>query len=300
MDSFVGTKVYAAPEILRHKPYDATVDEYSTGVLVALLLTGKHPLSDIEVDTNLALASCDVPFLIDFNDKEWKRVNKAARDFARALARCDPAKRIRAKEALRSFPWLDEAASVVEAPALPDDVLERLRRTRLDGVQALALRSVVSTPKVSSFAKEADKLFEALDADSTGLVRRNEVLRLAHGRLRRVDLEIAFDHADLAGDGVVTKDEFKCALLATRGDLVAQLVDTAFAALDVSHTGKITASDVMACAAGLGVKVDAEDVKKWIASHDVAGDGELSPAEFKAMMASVSDIRPGEKFLTKL
>ena len=62
MDSFVGTKVYAAPEILRHKPYDATVDEYSTGVLVALLLTGKHPLSDIEVDTNLALASCDVPF----------------------------------------------------------------------------------------------------------------------------------------------------------------------------------------------------------------------------------------------
>ena len=32
MDSFVGTKVYAAPEILRHKPYDATVDEYSMGV----------------------------------------------------------------------------------------------------------------------------------------------------------------------------------------------------------------------------------------------------------------------------
>ena len=300
MDSFVGTKVYAAPEILRHKPYDATVDEYSTGVLVALLLTGKHPLSDIEVDTNLALASCDVPFLIDFNDKEWQRVNKAARDVARALARCDPAKRIRAKEALRAFKWLDE--DITEAPALPDDVLERLRRTRLDGVQALALRSVVSTPKVSSFAQEADKLFEALDADSTGLVRRNEVLRLAHGRLRRVDLELAFDHADLAGDGVVTKDEFKCALLATRGDLVAQLVDTAFAALDVSHTGSINASDVMACAAGLGVKVDAEEVKRWIASHDAAGDGELSPAEFKAMMASVAsdEFRAGEKFLTKL
>ncbi|CAH0373501.1 unnamed protein product [Pelagomonas calceolata] len=302
MDSFVGTKVYAAPEILRHKPYDSSVDEYSTGVLVALLLTGKHPLSDIEVDTNLALASCDVPFLIDFSDKKWSRVNKAARDVARALARCDPAKRIRAKDALRSFPWLDEAASVVEAPALPDDVLERLRRTRLDGVQALALRSVVSTPKVSTFAKEADQLFEALDADSTGLVRRNEVLRLAHGRLRRVDLELAFDHADLAGDGVVTKDEFKCALLATRGDLVAQLVDAAFAALDVSHTGKITASDVMACAAGLGVKVDASDVQKWIASHDVAGDGELSRDEFQKMMSSVADseFRAGEKLLTKL
>ena len=80
------------------------------------------------------------------------------------------------------------------------------------------------------------------------------------------------------------------------------MVDTAFAALDVSHTGKITASDVMACAAGLGVRVDAEDVRKWIASHDIAGDGELSPSEFKAMMASVADseFRAGEKFLTKL
>ena len=113
---------------------------------------------------------------------------------------------------------------------------------------------------------------------------------------------MAFDHADLAGDCVVTKDEFKCALLATRGDLVAQLVDTAFAALDVSHTGSINASDVMACAAGLGVKVDAEEVKRWIASHDAAGDGELSPAEFKAMMSSVAadEFRHGEKFLTKL
>lgn len=57
METFVGTKVYAAPEILRHEPYDATVDEYSTGILLALLLTGTHPLSDVEMDTNLALAS---------------------------------------------------------------------------------------------------------------------------------------------------------------------------------------------------------------------------------------------------
>jgi Ca2+-binding EF-hand superfamily protein len=83
---------------------------------------------------------------------------------------------------------------------------------------------------------------------------------------------------------------------------VAQLVDAAFAALDVSHTGKITASDVMACAAGLGVKVDAEDVRKWISSHDIAGDGELSRDEFQKMMSEVSDteFRHGEKFLTKL
>ena len=48
--------------------------------------------------------------------------------------------------------------------------------------------------------------------------------------------------------------------------------------------------------------MDAEEVKRWIASHDAAGDGELSPAEFKAMMSSVADteFRAGEKFLTKL
>ena len=68
----------------------------------------------------------------------------------------------------------------------------------------------------------------------------------------------------------------------------------------VSHTGKITASDVMACAAGLGVKVDAEEVKRWISSHDIAGDGELSREEFKKMMCLDTEFRAGEKFLTKL
>ena len=71
----------------------------------------------------------------------------------------------------------------------------------------------------------------------------------------------------------------------------------------VSHTGKISASDVMACAAGLGVKVDAEDVRKWISSHDIAGDGELSRDEFQKMMATMSaaeEFRHGEKYLTKL
>ena len=98
----------------------------------ALLLTGKHPLSDIEVDTNLALASCDVPFSLfqrQSNGVESIRCKAIAR---LALARCDPAKRIRAEEALRSFPgW----SLIVETPALPDEVLERLRRTRLDGVR---------------------------------------------------------------------------------------------------------------------------------------------------------------------
>ena len=87
------------------------------------------------MDTNLALASCDVPFLIDFH-KEWSRkLIKHARDVARALARCDLAKRIRAKARCgRSPGWSLMSWRLL---ALPDDVLERLRRTRLDGVQAL-------------------------------------------------------------------------------------------------------------------------------------------------------------------
>ena len=52
--------------------------------------------------------------------------------------------------------------------------------------------------------------------------------------------------------------------------MISTQVDTAFAALDVSHTGKITASDVMACAAGLGVKVDAEEVMAK-AGNDMSG-----------------------------
>lgn len=103
MESFVGTKVYAAPEILRHEPYDVLVDEYSTGILLALLLTGRHPLSDVEMDTNLALASCDVAHLIDFRGASWKAVDARAVAVVEALANTDPRLRPTARRALADF-----------------------------------------------------------------------------------------------------------------------------------------------------------------------------------------------------
>ena len=66
MDSFVGTKVYAAARRShrrRPSPTRCVDEDICTGRFVHVPCSdgGKHPLSDIEVDANLALASCDVP-----------------------------------------------------------------------------------------------------------------------------------------------------------------------------------------------------------------------------------------------
>ena len=56
--------------------------------------------------------------------------------------------------------------------------------------------------------------------------------------------------------------------------------------MDVSKTGTISRQDIIDAASSLGIKrLNLKDVASWIAAHDEAGDGVLSFAEFKRMMA---------------
>lgn len=240
------------------------------------------------MDTNLALASCDVLHLIDFRAPEWNDVNADATKLTKALANCDVDRRLSAADALINYPWLGDGNVDSTAP-LDEDVLERLRRIRVDRMQALALRSALKSGSgaAEAFLKDADAAFDALDADRTGLVRRGEVRTLADASgLSPADLDLVFEHADLEGNGVVSRDEFRAALLATKEDLVNTFVDLAFETMDASRTGTITRKDVAGAARKLGVRLSENDVAALIGAHDAAGDGELSRDEFRAMLAA--------------
>ena len=65
-----------------------------------------------------------------------------------------------------------------------------------------------------------------------------------------------------------------------------KLLLVAFDRMDVSKTGTISRQDIIDAASSLGIKrLNLKDVASWIAAHDEAGDGVLSFAEFKRMMA---------------
>ena len=68
-----------------------------------------------------------------------------------------------------------------------------------------------------------------------------------------------------------------------------RLVELSFARVDVSHTGRVSAEDVVNAARKLNLKhrLSVQDVKSWIAQHDTTNDGELSLQEFTIMMTSI-------------
>eukprot|EP00300_Choanocystis_sp_HF-7_P025700 c2780_g1_i2.p1 GENE.c2780_g1_i2~~c2780_g1_i2.p1 ORF type:complete len:339 (-),score=78.46 c2780_g1_i2:102-1118(-) len=102
-----GTPEYVAPEILLGKPYTQTVDLWSFGVIVYILLSGYPPFfSEDGGDEALfkKIESCD--WDDKFTDSAWTGVSATAKDFIRRLLVKSTVTRMTAHQALQ-HPWLD-------------------------------------------------------------------------------------------------------------------------------------------------------------------------------------------------
>ncbi|TDH74435.1 hypothetical protein CCR75_003061 [Bremia lactucae] len=101
--SFLGTGGYLAPEILLRQAYDTSVDMWSFGVLVYLLLCGRLPFA---ATTQLQPAqSIQKLYKLTFPSRYWLGVSPVAIDFLRRVLVVNPSMRLTATEALK-HPWL--------------------------------------------------------------------------------------------------------------------------------------------------------------------------------------------------
>jgi serine/threonine protein kinase len=97
-----GTPAYVAPEILRNKPYGTSVDMWSIGVIIYILLGGYPPFHD---DKQARLFRKIRAGSYKFHSEYWTGVSNEAKDLISKLLTVDVSKRLTASESVVHPPY---------------------------------------------------------------------------------------------------------------------------------------------------------------------------------------------------
>lgn len=113
-----GTLCYVAPEILMQSAYDKSVDCWSLGIIIYLML-GRHLPFDSEDDKEIGHKT--IYQEISFKHPVWSTVSKEGKDLIKKLLNKDRHTRMTIKEAL-DHPWIVQQ----------DHTIRDLRRKSID------------------------------------------------------------------------------------------------------------------------------------------------------------------------
>ena len=106
MKTRVGTHWYASPELLTEAAtYDQSIDIWGLGLVLYILVSGKHPFEGSDMFGNITRA------VLRFEEPAWAAISASALDLVRALLRADPKRRISASAVLR-HEWMTEGMKV--------------------------------------------------------------------------------------------------------------------------------------------------------------------------------------------
>ena len=116
---FLGSPLYAAPEIYRREPYTEKVDIWALGVTMYVLLSGESPFPMWD-QTEMTTAILHGDY--NFDSEIWDYVSPGAKDLIKLMLRVDPAARISAHDAL-GHSWL-ESYALGRKPQLAQDIVD--------------------------------------------------------------------------------------------------------------------------------------------------------------------------------
>jgi len=99
-----GSPGYVAPEVLTQEAYDNSIDMWSVGVIIYILLCGYPPFY---ADNAPGLFKKIMDVKYDFDDPSWENVSQEAKDLIGKLLVKEPKGRLTAKQCLEE-PWVNQ------------------------------------------------------------------------------------------------------------------------------------------------------------------------------------------------
>eukprot|EP00002_Diphylleia_rotans_P031033 TRINITY_DN6425_c0_g1_i3.p1 TRINITY_DN6425_c0_g1~~TRINITY_DN6425_c0_g1_i3.p1 ORF type:complete len:347 (-),score=91.87 TRINITY_DN6425_c0_g1_i3:285-1325(-) len=138
-----GTPGYVAPEVLKGQGYGASVDMWSVGVILYILLCGFPPFYDDNVQV---LFQHIMAGNFTYPEPWWDDITESAKDLINHLLVVDPAQRYSAAQALE-HPWLKgETTSVTQLQSTLDSMKTFNARRKFK----MAVLAAVATNKVKA------------------------------------------------------------------------------------------------------------------------------------------------------
>ncbi|CAN6826393.1 unnamed protein product [Brassica oleracea] len=164
----VERKYYLAPEVLQGKSYGKEIDIWSAGVILYLLLSGKHPF---ETESEIRRGS------LDLESKPWPCVSENAKDLVKKMLTKDPNNRISASNQF-SCGFVEHSWIKIQAPYKPIDNVLVLRMKRfgaMNKLKKLALYVIVEGLEDELIKDDKDRDFKKMDTDGSGSITYGEL-----------------------------------------------------------------------------------------------------------------------------
>lgn len=190
------TPAYSPPEsILRTEPIQPSMDMWSLGVILFIMLTGCHPYdvsgesTDEEIEERIKCSEYKIPL----NDPEISgHLSKSAKDLISKLMNRDPKKRLTAYEMLQ-HPWVRGETATTAIIKGSDQRLSKFRVFK-SKLQAKFFENAIRWSDSSNDADAntkrktslIERSFKAFDADNDGHVSTKEMLGSDEGDMEDI------------------------------------------------------------------------------------------------------------------
>nr|CAD7601894.1 unnamed protein product [Timema genevievae] len=156
MNTLCGTVGYCAPEILLNKEYDLSVDLWSVGVVMYIMLCGYEPFWDDAGEIGMCKRVVEGEF--EFSSPWWDDISDSAKDLISQLLQLEPSSRPTASEALE-HPWVKG-----ETPRCTNmaSVVKRLREFNAKRKFRAATHAVLATRRAMYLISPERRLTKGL------------------------------------------------------------------------------------------------------------------------------------------
>lgn len=279
-----GSLFYLAPEVIDNQ-YNEKCDEWSCGIILFVLLTGKPPFNgrtDQEIIHNIKYG------ILITEGSAFSKISKEAKDLIHQLLNRDPQSRITAANAM-NHPWIKKfLRSENPSEAVLGSVLSNLSTF----TNTVKLKSAIFTYIAAQCISQDDihqltNAFKILDKNGDGKVSKDELLviykEIVGGVNPEKEVENIMRNVDVDGSGFIDYTEFIQASLNREIMFSKENLMKAFGMFDKDGNGCITAAEIaeIFSEGQLGEDAVWQGVLKQV---DKNGDGEIDLKEFQAIL----------------